>query len=100
MTNQIVTFLLNLLIAAAVILFSLSLSYVIGIMLFKLAVTSGEINSALITMFVSGVVASISISVKALFNKDNDVKGYIFVGKTAAILVGVMLIVRYFTLIS
>ncbi len=100
MPQQIVTLLINILIAGAVILFSLSLSYILNIMIFQFKVTSSAINSALISMFVSGVVASLSISVKTMLNKGNQVKGYILVGKITAIVVVGMLIVRYIIHVS
>lgn len=100
MPKQIVTFLINILIAGAVILFSLSLSYILYIMIFQLKVTSSAINSTLVSMFVSGVVASLSIGVKSMINKGNDTKGYIFVGKITAIVVVGMVIVRYITNMS
>ncbi len=97
MTKQIITFLINLLIAAAVILFSLSLSFILIFLLLQFNITSSEINSALVSMFISGVVVSLSISVKGLFKKDQSLLSeYLFIGKMTAILVVGMMLIRYF----
>lgn len=101
MTNKIVTFFLNFLIAGSVILFSLSLSFILSFLLIQFNISSTEINSALISMFVSGVVISLSISVKNMFNKDTKLLSeYILIGKITAILVIGMLMIRYFNFSS
>ena len=95
MSIKIVTYFIYMLIAAAIILFSLSLSYLLTIMFFSVQVTSGEINSALVTMFVSGVVTSLSVSVKNMLNKTKSLKDYILLAKVTSILVVVMITIRY-----
>lgn len=98
MAHKVVTFFLNFLIAGAVILFSLSLSFILIFLLLQFNITSSEINSALISMFVSGVVVSLSISIKNVFNKELKLlPQYIFIGKIIAILVVGMMIIRYYS---
>lgn len=98
MSTKIVTYLIYMLIAAAIILFSLSLSYILTVIFFNLQVSSGEINSTLITMFVSGVVTSLSVSVKNLLNKTKSLKDYILLAKVTSILVIIMITIRYMIL--
>ena len=96
MTNKIVMLFINFLIAGAVILFSLSLSFILIYLILQFNITSNEINSALVSMFVSGVVISLSVSVKTAFNKELSVMSeYFFIAKMTAILLAGMMIIRY-----
>jgi hypothetical protein len=97
--TKIVIFFLNLLITGAVILFSLSLSFILSYLFFKFAIGSADVTSAMVTLFVSGVIISLSISLKGLFDKElKALPHYLMIAKIIGLLTTVMIIIRYMNL--
>lgn len=97
MSHKVIRISLNILIAIAVFLFSLSASFIFSYLLLQFDVTSSEITNTMVMLFVSGVVISLSISLKTMFYKNLQLlPAYIQTAKYIGMLIALMMIFRYF----
>ena len=97
MSPKIILISLNVLIAIAIFLFALSASFIFSYILFGFETNSSEIMSTLVMLFVSGVIISLSVTLKTVFDTSTQLlPPYMQIGKYIGLLLALLIIARYF----